>query len=135
MGGLDAPLWLEKGNVQNPILSEDNGALNHILEFPHVAGPGMLHQRLDSLGRNASNWPPRSCGCSARKMPDETWDVFASVSKWRQREGKHVQAVEEIHSKCLLLYQCCKILVRCGDHTDIHAERAGTAQPLEFPLL
>ena len=62
-------------------------------------------------------------------------NVFAALPKRRNFNRKYIQSIKEILAKGSVADHGGKVAVRGGNHTRIHLNRLGTAEPLELLLL
>src|SRR5262245_50574671 len=68
-------------------------------------------------------------------MTDERREIFAPVAKRRQRDGEHVQAVEQISSELAAPYVVCELAVRGCDDPNVGSSRPRAAEPIDLSLL
>jgi hypothetical protein len=96
---------LEWRNTKDAVLGENHGALNAVLQFSHIAGPGVVYQSLHRLGRNRSNGPLHSLCRVVDKVLRQAGDVLAPSTQGWQGDGEDVEAIEEIHAERLFVHQ------------------------------
>ena len=61
------------------VVTHDRGALKHVLEFPRVAGPVVLHQALQGLWREGKG-PSIAGRDSIKEVLSQGWDVFLALA-------------------------------------------------------
>ncbi len=69
------------------------------------------------------------------EVANKEGNVFETLAKRGNLNGKNVQAVIEIVAEGALSDEFRKIHVGGGDHANVHALRAITAEPFEFLFL
>jgi len=129
------PPGLERRNAKNAVLSENHCALDAVLKFAHIAGPGVVHQSLHRLGGNRSNGPLHSLCGIVDKVLCQARDILAPSTQRRQGDGEDVEAIEEIHPERLFLHQSGQVSVGRGDHADVNSDGASASEPFECLFL
>jgi len=61
--------------------------------------------------------------------------VAAALAKWRDQDGKHVEAIEKVGAKLPLCDHGREVAIGGGDASDICVQGFGAANPLECLLL
>src|SRR5215468_9997536 len=80
-------------------IAHDDQSLHHILQFPHVSGPGVgfhdfHHFRLQLLFRF-----PVGSAVKPQKMLDEKGDITMAVAQWGYKYWNDVDSVVEVLSE------------------------------------
>src|SRR5262245_13688851 len=76
--------------------SKNHGALDDVLDLPHIAGPVIIPENLHSFGahRDAIRAAYRF-----QEMLSQRLDVFGSLANWRKSHRKIVDAEKKITSE------------------------------------
>ena len=69
----------EVGRLEHGLVAQEHGALEHVAELAHVAGPGGAAQGLFGLGRKPHPGPPHLRGDALDELPREQQDVLAAA--------------------------------------------------------
>ena len=69
--------------------------LHDILEFPHVAGPWVIHQQLLGFGRDFRDFLSGFFAEPLEEVHGQERDIFASFAQRRQHDGHDIDAVEQ----------------------------------------
>lgn len=77
-------------------LGEYEPALDDVLEFPDVAGPGVVHQELHRSGRGCAHRQVHAPRVFLQEEFDNARNIGTAVPQCRHVERNHVQAVVEI---------------------------------------
>lgn len=80
-------------------LSEDDRALDKILQLAHVAGPGGIGKRVHGFTGNAANVLLHFSREAGDEVVDEQGNIFAALAQGRNLDRKDVEAIEEIFAK------------------------------------
>jgi hypothetical protein len=82
--------------------SEDDGALEHVLQLADIPGPPIVGQA--AQGRLAHPFDPLADagGEPVDEEANEQGDVLGAVAEWRQRDGEDAEAIVEILAERLL---------------------------------
>src|SRR5208337_4712326 len=96
---------LQVGRLDNGSAGEDCGALNHALEFAHVARPIVGLERPESLGAQLQNRPVHLSAEAPQEGLGKPFNVANSFPQRRQIYLQNVQPMEEIFAKQLLCDQ------------------------------
>src|SRR5262249_22318492 len=112
-----------------------NGTLDHVLELPYVAGPGI---RRDEVQCSLVEMPYRLARLArvpVREVGDEKRDVGPPLPERRDIDRKNAQSIEEIRPKRAARHGGLQVPVRRGDDADVDLDRAGRAEALELAFL
>jgi len=72
-----------------------NSTLDHVLELTNVAGPRMLEQDRNCLGRYPLDGGVRMLSpCELQKVLDEHGQIVAAKAKWWKRNRDHVEPIK-----------------------------------------
>src|ERR1700691_4225528 len=107
------------------VIRQDHGALDHVLQFAHVAGPSIGLECCHGVRGNIIDLLAHPPAEDIDELLNQCRDIFAAGAKWRQQDGKHVQSVVEVAAKFALSYHCRQIAVRRGHSPNVHV--MGTA--------
>src|SRR5580700_11333400 len=83
-------------------LTHDHRPLDDVLQLTDVSGPWIRLKAVKSLLVHVPNRLPRLPRIPRNQVPNEERDVFRSLSKRRDVDGKHAQSVEQILAKSSL---------------------------------
>lgn len=93
---------------------------DHILEFPHIAGPGVAQQAFQALRRDLF---AVLSGIEPQEVVHQEQDILLTLPEGRKRNGHHVQPVEEILPEAPSRHQGPKIPVGGGQDADVRGDR------------
>ena len=66
---------------------------------------------------------------------DQQGNIFLSQTEWRNLDGEHIEAIEQVGSKGSGHYGSLQVTIRGGDHSRIRANWVRAPDPLKFALL
>ena len=115
--------------------TKNDGALNHILQFAHVARPGMIFQQLNGAIRESLDMDAVFAAKAAHEFLGQKWHVFTVVAQGRHADGHDIEAEKKILTKLFFLDAGLKIAVGGGDDPHIHLDGAIAAHAFEFAFL
>src|SRR5262249_37587790 len=114
---------------------ESDRALNDVLEFAYVPGPVISCQDITCTLGDGSDVFAIFTSRLSHEMVDEQRDIFTPLTKRRQMNFYHIEAVVEIFSKQSILHGFSKIHVGGRDDPDIHRRRMQTSEPFDLTFL
>src|SRR5258707_471314 len=88
--------------VQNRVLRNDNGALDHVLQFADVAGPRILDQRRNGFGRDGIDSLPHLPAVLLYEVSHEQRNVFGPLTQGRNSHWKYVETIVQIGAELLI---------------------------------
>jgi hypothetical protein len=116
-------------------LREDRGSLDHVLQFPHIARPGVIFE-------DSGSFPGDSNARILCLKQDTRQEVFCQrkyvtdpFCQRRQFDGKSRKAIVKIFPEAALIDFFEKILVGGRHHADIDSLGVRAAQTLNLLLL
>ena len=113
----------------------DHNALDHITQFAHITGPGILHKNVSGVICNF----PGPATVARREFFEEVLDqkrnVLNPFPQWRNIKGNHVQPIEEIFAKVAARALFFEILVCGGDYPHIDRDRLSSPDRRESLLV
>ncbi len=109
--------------------------LDHVHELAHVAGPVLLLQQIERVGREAGDAPVQPGGEDLQRMLRQHGDVFASLAQRRQVQGDDIEAVIQVVAKLAEGDGGVEIAVGGGDDAHVHIHRLRRAQRAHLALL
>jgi hypothetical protein len=115
--------------------SQDDRALDDVLELAHIAGPVVRGEQVEGLRRQLQIRFAVLLPVLGQEVPHEQRDVVAALAERRQLDGDHVEAVEEVLPEPPLLHGLPEIPRRGGDEADVDANGLEAAQPHELAVL
>ena len=113
--------------------TEDQGALNDILQLPDVARPGVPGQAQGRIRIHGVDAPAEARGVLLHEEMDQQRYVFAALAQRRQPYRKHIEPVEQISAKFPLVDALVQVAVGCGDYPHIGSDDLVAPHPFESP--
>src|SRR3984885_2183029 len=111
---------------------EDEGALDYVLEFAHVAGPAFGAQKRECFVRQKRGRRPR--GKFSERVFGEFCDIGGTLAQWRDRQRKGREPVIKILAEFPFPHQREQIDVGGRDYPHIYMDQLRAAQALELSL-
>ena len=106
-----------------------------MLQFPHVARPGMGEQGVDGRGREARHRSSRPAGRRSQEVCREQRHVGRPLAERRHLDGHHVDPPVQIGPKPARRHQVGKVFVGGQDHAGVDRMRSRSADRLELHVL
>ena len=104
-----------------------------VLQFAHVAGPGVARQQdLGARGDAADRFAVLG-GHALDEVALEQRQILLALGQSRQFELDHRQPVEQVFPELLAFDHLAQIAVGGGHHADIGFARGGRTDALELP--
>src|SRR6266849_7608877 len=132
---LGANTFRQQVHVHALLRGEDNGAFDNVFQLAHVAGPVVVHQELESGGREL----PQRLGVleaiALEEMGEEHRHILAAVAQRRKLQMNDVEAVEQVLTEAAFANEREEIDVRSSDDADVHFDLFGAAETHEFAFL
>ena len=102
---------------------QNDDALHHVLELPHISGPMIGIELAVGLRRQFFGLAAVGLGEGAQKVIGQQRDVALAIAQRRHVEGNDVEAIEEILPEVAALDLVLQIFVSGGDdaHVDLGA--------------
>ena len=126
----------EVGEVQLFARGGDEGALNHILQLPDIAGPCVGLEAVQGFRvRGGRHRQVQLAAFLGQEIVEQRGDVFAALTQWREREWKYVQPEEEVFTKTPLPHAFGDVAVSGGDDAYLRMQRLGSADAFKLLLL
>ena len=140
---------VQRGQSARPVVERalhqrcrDHGAgreryrlFHHILQLPHIAGPGCGDQGLQRFGREARDLLAVARRHLLQKMQRERHDVLGTLGQCRNAQRDHVQTVIQVLAKQALGNALVQAAVRGGNDAQIHVDGLGRAHGPHLALL
>src|ERR1700693_1984639 len=114
---------------------QDEGSLHTVLQFAHVAWPGVFSEENNRFGTEAFRGNARIPAQRNQEVLRQRDDVLGPVPKRRQLERKHGEAIVQILAELFFAYTLKQIGVRGCHNARVDTEKIGAAQPLHFSFL
>src|ERR1700680_4467411 len=115
--------------------AQDHGPFDNVLQLTNVARPGITAEQLQSLLADFSNSLAQLSGVPLNEIFNQFRNVFASLTQRRHLDRKHIQPVEQIHSKCARGGGSLEGAVCRGYHPDGRRKWVSATEPAQFALL
>jgi hypothetical protein len=112
-----------------------DAALDDVLQLAHVAWPVVGAQGRQGAPRDPAHVLLELPRVLANEVLHEDGDVFLALAQGRDRQGGHVDPVEEVLAEGAGSNELAEILVGRGDHPHIHRDGAGAPEPFHLALL
>src|SRR5882757_6731055 len=124
-----------EGDAQLFAGREQDSALDEVFEFADVTRPGIMREGVHGICGNVFDILVELAAESLHEIANQQGEIFGTLAERGNLNGENIQAVIEVAAKGALGNAFRKILIRGGDHADVHALRAIAAEPFEFLLL
>ncbi len=112
-----------------------DAALHHVLELPHVAGPGVIQQQLGRLARKSGKQGITQLpGHAVGEVLRQHQYVLAPLPQGGQSDDIKGKPVQQVVAKVPLVGQRRQVLVGGTHQPYIHLEGFGPTHPLEFTV-
>src|ERR1017187_7647531 len=95
-------LWRQR-IWKHSIIRENDGALDEVLKFTHIARPRVRLKRRQRFSWYVLDGLAHAPGKKLYVVHHQRHNVFASLSQGWQLDRKHVQAIKKIGAKSVLL--------------------------------
>jgi hypothetical protein len=109
--------------------------MNHVLEFPNIAWPVIVLEKLRSPLIDASNPFAGVRSVALNEVLGEQQDVFTTLAKRRYMDGKYVQPIEEVQSKFSRINRSGQIAVCSRYDANVNRDTPISSDALEFAFL
>ena len=113
----------------------DHGKFDGAFELSNIAGPGVGHEQMETVRVQVSDAFAGGRTDLAEQGLCEQWNVISSISKRRQMDARHADAIEQISSKGAANDVFIEIVMRRGEDADVHLSRTGFSQARNFFFL
>src|SRR5262249_20962217 len=114
---------------------QDDRPLDHVLQLPDVAGPGIAHEPIHRFRGDRLDLAPESPREARKKEHRELRKVRCPFTQRRHAKGKHVETVEEVCPESPGAHGLLQIAIGRRDHPHVHTDRLVAADRLELLLL
>ncbi len=98
-----------------------------ILEFPDVAGIGIIEEDLHGRPREAHDGPSFGVAQTMEEVIDEERDILGPFAERGKLDGKKIESIVEVFSERPCLNLRPKVLVGGRDHANIGLLRSSPA--------
>src|SRR6516165_5805962 len=116
-------------------IRENRGALERVVEFAHIAWPGVREQRFPRvLGQTGRRTPERLADVPQERFAKRQ-DIARPLAERCDADVEHLEPIKEVLAEIASLDRLSKVAVRRGDHADVRLQHLRAAEPLEFALL
>src|SRR6185369_12907464 len=112
--------------------THQHGALNHVVQLPHVPRPQVLSQRIERLGREAHDRPPVTLAMQFQKVLGQHGNVFDTIAQRRQANLDRVETEQQVLTKTSLRHFRMKIRICRRQQTHIHFLRLRRSDALKL---
>src|ERR1019366_3444472 len=114
---------------------EDHRTFDGVFQFANIAGPGVAHQRTQSLGAEVAAREVILLGILFQEVLDEQRNIFTALAQRGQIHRNYVETVEQIFAEAAFANHLAKIHVGGGDDADVHLHFLSAAQVHELAIL
>src|SRR5260221_10935939 len=96
---LAANIFGEQVDIDTLLRGQDNGALDNIFELADIAGPIVIHQKLQRGGSKVAQGFVVFLAVAVEEMREQRGHIFATVTERRQLQVNDVEAMVEIFAE------------------------------------
>src|SRR2546428_5475240 len=114
---------------------QDDGPLDHVLKFSDVPRPGVLDQTPQGALFDLAARAFQVEAVLLDEMAYQKWNIFGTVAKSRDGDGKHIQPVKKIWPESFFRNYHPEIRVRRGDDPHVHWDRLAAAYSVDESVL
>ena len=114
---------------------EHDHALDEVPQLANIAGPWILDQQRQRIGRQTVKWPVVHARELRHKPAHENGDVVATLTKRREIDPQHVQAIVQVGAETTLLDMLAQRPVCRRHNAHIDGNRLPAANTRHFTLL
>ena len=134
---LPPPLRFRRGvaNQEVGAVAHQELALDAVLQFAHVARPGLAGQPGQGVRMQFKLDHVVATGGFVDEMPGQHDDVVTALAQRRHGQFHDVEAVVQVGAEAILVDQGLEIVVAGGEDADIGREQAGAAERAVFAIL
>ncbi len=100
-------------------VSQNNHSLNHILQFTHIARPGIPFQNLKSLFGDCTGRTSCQTALFFDKKSGQVHDILLPLSQRREVKRDNIQTIEKVLSKLPPFNHIFEICICCRNHSYI----------------
>src|SRR5438876_10596631 len=130
-----ATAQLRPGHAKGGPARQDDGALDGVLELPHVSRPGIARERRHGVGGDGLDALVHATRELLHEVSDERRNVLWPLAERWKRDREDVQAIVQIVPERAGGDHLFEVPVRGCDYSDVDALRTRATEPLELPLL
>src|SRR5712691_10437528 len=116
-------------------LTQDDGALNDVLQFTDVPGPVVGLKEFQGPLVDGSDLLPSSCRIALDQIRDEQRHVIHAFAQRGKLDGKDIEAIPEILAEGAGRDRGLQVAVGRGQYAHIHCNRLVAPDAFKFPLL
>ena len=114
---------------------QHGGAVDGVLEFPHVAGPVVALEQLQRLRLDAQPLQPQAEPAAFAKVTGQQGNVAGALAQRRGVDREHAQPVVEVGPELPFDHRLLQIPVGGRQDAHVHLERGIVADPLQIAVL
>src|SRR5215510_4177169 len=107
-------------DLNSVLTAHDYGALNGVLKFPDIPGPGIVRKFGNRFRGKRVNLFVIAPNMFGKKMRAKSRDILATISQRRNVDFDRIQTEQKVLSKFPGGACSSQVGVRGGKHTDIH---------------
>src|ERR1700679_2473568 len=109
-------------------------ALNQVLQFAHIAGPGMLFKHLHGVRCDALQRNIVGAAVNLQEMLAQQGDIARAVAQRRQLYWHHVDSVEEVLAEASRAHHLLQRFVGRADQAKVDLPQSSSAEPLHLMI-
>ena len=117
------------------VLSEDNGALDDILEFTDISRPVVVHQHLQCFGAEPVRRLHVFFAIFVREELDKPRNIFSSLAQRRELNVDDIEPVIQIFSEFAFVDQLFQVHIGRRNNTSIDFDGIDASEAHEFLFL
>src|SRR5579862_3422822 len=114
---------------------EGDGAFDGVFEFADISRPVIYFKTAHGLRLDAFDVLGHGLRKTPQKLSREQGNIIATFAERRKVNGNHAQTIIQVLSKAPFGNLFLKVLIRGGNHADIHVSFVSAADGSYFPLL
>src|SRR5205823_5076772 len=126
---------LRPGHAKGGPARQDDGALDGVLELPHVSRPGIARERRHGVGGDGLDALVHATRELLHEVPDERRNVLWPLAERWKRDREDVHAIVQVVPERPGGDHLFEVPVRGCDYPDVDSFGARAAETLELPLL
>ena len=123
------------GEVEHAIARQDNGLLDHVLEFPDVSRPVIEPKGFQCARRDAIDRPAHLTANSIAEVTQKHRQILEPLPQRGQRDREDIEAIVQILSELAAVHFFDQIPVGGSHDPDVDVHRPRAAEPFELAFL
>ncbi len=137
LGGFVAHVAGVEGQIldaDRPLLGEDDGPFDDVLQLAHVASPFVVEQGPHRPVGDARDVPTHLPGVLVNEMVDQQGNVLLALAQRRKGEAHDIESIQQIFAKLAGGHHFFEVAVAGGDDADLNRPRLRVADGHDHAL-